>query len=755
LSGVWIEADLSLLCCRVKPEAKKAKKEEDSDDEDDKPLSSRVKEEKKVKKETKSSPAAKVKAEKVKPTDEEKEARKKEREEAKARREALDAKAPTFKWWEEGNQRTDGLKWDYLEHKGVIFAPEYEPHGIKMLYDGKPVALTPAEEEPATWYAVMYESDYLQKKIFRDNFWKDWKVILGKKHTIQSLSKCDFKPIWDWHLVEKEKKNLITTEQKKKIKLEKEELEAEYGFCKLDDHFEKIGNFRVEPPGLFRGRGEHPKQGCIKSRIMPEDITINIAAAAPLPVCPIPGRNWGEVRHDNSVTWLAMYKDSIMGETKYVYLAATSSFKGMSDYKKFEKARELGKHIDKIRRDYRKQLTNSDGLILQRATALYLIDKLALRVGGAKDDDEADTVGCCSLRTEHLEMLEDVEEDEDGKKTSIYKVHFDFLGKDSIRYDQTHALDKQPWLNLKQLKALADKRVKKLGSEGSAPDMFDELDPTKLNAYLKGLMAGLTGKVFRTYNASKTLDELLQADIKGKTIQDKLVHYNRCNRDVAVLCNHQRAKPKGFDESMVKVDAQIAEAEEKYKQAKRDYKKAKEANEKTQMDKFKRQVHTLKERLEDKKGARQTKEDLATVALGTSKINYLDPRISVAWCKVNDVPLTKVFNKSLINKFPWAMDVAAAWRFELVDDPTSKKSMLVSERDAAESSDDDEPILKVAAKVKKAKESSPKKESTKRKAEEDSDDDDDKPLAKKAVKKKAGDTSSDDEDDVPLSKRQK
>jgi DNA topoisomerase-1 len=28
----------------------------------------------------------------------------------------------------------------------------------------------------------------------------------------------------------------------------------------------QVGNFRVEPPGLFRGRGEHPKMGMIKVR---------------------------------------------------------------------------------------------------------------------------------------------------------------------------------------------------------------------------------------------------------------------------------------------------------------------------------------------------------------------------------------------------------------------------------------------------------------------------------------------------------
>jgi len=37
-----------------------------------------------------------------------------------------------------------------------------------------------------------------------------------------------------------------------------------------------------------------------------------------------------------------------------------------------------------------------------------------------------------------------------------------------------------------------------------------------------------------------------------------------------------------------------------------------------------------------------TKEDLKTVALGTSKINYLDPRITVAWCKRHEVPIEKV-----------------------------------------------------------------------------------------------------------------
>lgn len=52
------------------------------------------------------------------------------------------------------------------------------------------------------------------------------------------------------------------------------------------------------------------------------------------------------------------------------------------------------------------------------------------------------------------------------------------------------------------------------------------------------------------------------------------------------------------------------------------------------------------------------------VALGTSKINYMDPRISVAWCKRNEVPIEKVFARTLRDKFNWAMAVPPDWKFE-------------------------------------------------------------------------------------------
>ena len=57
------------------------------------------------------------------------------------------------------------------------------------------------------------------------------------------------------------------------------------------------------------------------------------------------------------------------------------------------------------------------------------------------------------------------------------------------------------------------------------------------------------------------------------------------------------------------------------------------------------------------------KDNEKDIALGTSKTNYNDPRISVAWCKKNEVKIEKVFPKNLLGKFLWAMYTEAEWEF--------------------------------------------------------------------------------------------
>lgn len=51
-----------------------------------------------------------------------------------------------FCWWE-AHDPPPGCQWSTMEHAGVSFPEPYESHGVKMLYDGVEVDLTPAQEE--------------------------------------------------------------------------------------------------------------------------------------------------------------------------------------------------------------------------------------------------------------------------------------------------------------------------------------------------------------------------------------------------------------------------------------------------------------------------------------------------------------------------------------------------------------------------------------------------------------------------------
>ncbi|KAF8200781.1 DNA topoisomerase I [Pholiota molesta] len=740
-----------------KPPKKKVKEESDKSDEDeDKPLQPakraagrkrKVKaesgsdQEMPLKKTTAKPRGKKVKAEEASDAETPKPKRGK-----KANKDDADSKSPTkkgrkekkeeeqeevFRWWENGRENgDDSIKWTTLEHSGVLFPPPYEPlpSSVKMKYNGQLVDLPPDAEEVAGFYAALLETDHAKDATFNKNFFEDWKIVL-KKHPprdgtkIVNFELCDFRPMYEHFEVEKAKKKAMTTEEKKAAKKARDEMEAKYTTCLLDGRKEKVGNFRVEPPGLFRGRGEHPKKGALKFRVRPEDITLNIGEGASIPVPNMPG-HWRAVTHDNTVTWLANWTENINGNHKYVFLAAGSSLKGQSDMQKFEKARELKNHVDRIRENYQVDLRSKVMADRQRATTMYFIDKLALRAGNEKGEDEADTVGCCSLRCEHVTL------------EAPDFIIFDFLGKDSIRYYNRVQVDPQVFKNIRIFKE----------NKNDDDNLFDRVTTTTLNKHLTSEMKGLTAKVFRTFNASITFQRLLdEENLEGASLQEKLNAYNAANRQVAILCNHQRSAPKTHDQSMEKMrnkyrsfkyermklrhalfkidpkykkkplykddesdldDDWIAEYEDilKAKEIEKAEKKFVKENEKLEEDGQKPQKDSvLKERIKEIEsefkqmakergtGKAETKHRSAErieeaiekitekikafklqmvdrdagkeVALGTSKINYLDPRITAAWCQIHDVPIEKMFSKTLITKFPWAMEVEPEWKF--------------------------------------------------------------------------------------------
>ena len=52
----------------------------------------------------------------------------------------------SFLWWD-AHDPPPGCQWVTMEHNGVSFPEPYVPHGVKMLYDGQEVDLTPVQEE--------------------------------------------------------------------------------------------------------------------------------------------------------------------------------------------------------------------------------------------------------------------------------------------------------------------------------------------------------------------------------------------------------------------------------------------------------------------------------------------------------------------------------------------------------------------------------------------------------------------------------
>jgi len=566
-----------------------------------------------------------------------------------------------------------------LDHNGICFPPPYEPHNVPILYKGKPVKLNSKQEELATFYAVMLESEWVKKRMFNVNFFREFRMELRNaekeeyRHTdLTDFKHLNFRPIYEWAMAkkEKEKEKKKDTLYRKRLKAEKAERDQIYGYAIVDGVREKVGNYMVEPPGLFRGRGDHPKAGMLKKRLKPSQIILNIGKNEKIPPCPIEGEQWGGVIHDPTVTYIAKWIENINGAHKMVYLHASSRFKGQSDMAKYEKARTLKKHIGEIRRDYTKKLSSTTTSTKQLATCVWIIDILSIRVGNEKDtDEEADTVGVCSFRVEHLTKFEKTDDD-------VYKITLDFLGKDSMRYLNTVEIPKIIFDNLRTF-------VKGKKQEAN---VFEKVDPSMVNEYLKSMMDGLSAKVFRTHNASTCLQSELTktkgfklaqgtTDITTESqIHEKKYFYDTCNKQVAILCNHKRTvNEEKFGESSARMDEKILKAQNIVKDYKRRLKIAQGKVEKPSKDEAKYLNHnpnTIKGQLKKKedyvqklKMNKNLKIENKEVALGTSKINYMDPRITVAFCKRLELNIEKVFNKALLDKFPWAMAVAPDYHF--------------------------------------------------------------------------------------------
>jgi DNA topoisomerase-1 len=129
-----------------------------------------------------------------------------------------------------------------------------------------------------------------------------------------------------------------------------------------------------------------------------------------------------------------------------------------------------------------------------------------------------------------------------------------------------------------------------------------------------------------------------------------LDEFNIANAKVAFLCNHQKNINASANKQLEHLDLMIKKSRAKLLKAKKSKKSP---------EKIKQMEHVIKKL----KAKRALKIELKNISLGTSKINYIDPRITVAFLKRHDVPVDKLFSKTLQEKFKWAMDTDISFVF--------------------------------------------------------------------------------------------
>lgn len=550
------------------------------------------------------------------------------------------------------------MKWKTLQHNGILFPPAYEAQGIKIKIKGETVNLDLNQEEMVYQWAKKKDTPYVQDKVFQKNFTTDFAKTLDTKFKKISYEDIDFSQAYKIIDKEKDLKEMMSKEDKKSIAAKRKELreklKAKFGVAIMDGNQVEVGNYMAEPPGIFIGRGEHPLRGRWKPPVTPKDVTLNLGKDAK-----IPEGKWGKIIHDNESMWLASWMDYLTQKRKYVWLADTAGLKQDRDKEKYEKAVKLAKEIDKIKDKIVKDMKSTDPKISRIATACYLIYRTAMRVGDEKDPDEADTVGATTLRKEHI-------------KITPNSIEFDFLGKDSVRWQETvkaEGHDKQFHENLKNI---VEKKQPK-------DEIFDDITSRHVNAYYSSIVKGLTAKVFRTYLATTVVKNYLieHDNMKGKTANEKLYHAKLANLEAAMMCNHKRTIPKTFEQALDKKRDTLKkiEKEKPWEKTQADLKKVEAIQPKTDAQKKSKEkrIKTLNEQIKKQKAKQKERSEKLQLQIdlsektkdyniGTSLRNYIDPRVFKAWTDEVGVEWEKLYTSALQKKFLWVKNENIDWK---------------------------------------------------------------------------------------------
>ena len=500
--------------------------------------------------------------------------------------------------------------WSTLSHFGVSFPEPYKlnPKTNQIKICGETISMDVAQEEMAIAWAKKIGTPYVEDPVFQANFLSDFLKLFPARFKDVKISDIVFPTLPEKVELTKEQKKALAAERKAK----RLALKERFGYATVDGVRTEIANWVVEPPGLFMGRGQHPMRGHWKPKITEEDITLNMDETSA-----VPEGNW-KLIHAPDCMWIACWTDKLSEKVKYVWLHDSSSIRQARDKSKYDKAIDLERTIDMVRNFISKSMNSKDLKIRRTATACFLIDKLTMRVGDEKDEDEADTVGASTLRVEHLKFRDD------------NAVDFDFFGKDYVRWQKTLQVEPRDRIAIENLK---------LFTKGKKPDdlIFDGITSRHVNEFLGKAAPGLTAKVFRTFHATSVVKAYLRKHNKfekGTPEFDKLYQARLANLEAAITCNHKRTPPKTFEQSLQKKEDRLKAMEQ-------------------QVGKTDKQKLRLAERLEKMKRQVELTKITRDYNLNTSLRNYIDPRVFKSWADRVGLDWKLLYTTTLQRKMAW------------------------------------------------------------------------------------------------------
>ncbi len=585
-----------------------------------------------------------------------------------------------------------------LIHNGVVVPDPPRPHELVLEIAGEPVALIPKQEEMALAWAKKQGTPYVADGAFARNFMADFSQELGLD-SVLSVDQVDFEPAIQIVEAEREARAQMTKEERKTLaaerKAQREALREQYGYALVNGERTELANYVVEPSGIFMGRGRHPLRGRWKEGARHEDITLNLS-----PDAPRPAGDWEEIIWQPESLWVARWKDKLSDKLKYVWLSDTASVKQEREAQKFDQAHELHAHLGSVRAQIEADLAHRGRRRRMLATACYLIDALCLRVGDEKDADEADTVGATTLRPEHVTLHSDG------------LAEFRFLGKDSVLWHKKLELPEVVQRNLEEL--IHHARPSNSGGDGDRshptrdkPQLFPDISSRNVNAYLSGILPGLTAKVFRTHHATFAVREVLEDSLVQADDPEYLKWEvaNLANLEAAELCNHTKKAPANWSRSRQRYRERQQKAEERVRiyqerlktqrealaalrneaREKRDAapptsKKKVKARYKKRIEAAKGRVERAQEMLERARLRRDKIKTQGSIAakkrtwnLGTSLKSYIDPRVYSEWGQRIDYDvLEQYYPKALRRKFAWVRNEMQEEADTEVEDPVGE-----------------------------------------------------------------------------------